>query len=84
MVRLVPSVSVIASTPFKPLKTGFGVYMNPRGDESWSASEVTSFAKSEADHAALVCSSLAIPMITLESPTPDEFEAIIAELLGAR
>jgi len=55
-----------------------------RGDESWNASEVASFAKSEADHAALVCSSLTIPMITVESPTPDEFEAIIAERLGAR
>ncbi len=51
-----------------------------RGDESWSESEIAVFAKSEADHAASICASLAIPLTTLESPTPEEFELAIAGL----
>lgn len=54
-----------------------------RGDESWNEGEVALFAKSEADHAASICASLAIPLTVLESPTSKEFELEIAGLLGS-
>lgn len=56
-----------------------------RGDDSWSEREVISFANSEADHAASICTSLAIPLTTLESPTPEEFELVVtSSLAGVR
>ena len=54
--------------------------LSSRGDVSWSADEISMFACSEADHAAIVCASLAIPMFTLEAPTSEEFDSAIAGL----
>ena len=58
--------------------------LSGRGDDSWSETEVTSFAHTEADHAAAVCSSLAVPLVTLQAPTSEEFESALAGLSVSR
>lgn len=55
-----------------------------RGDNSWAEAEVDAFALAEADHAASICASLAVPLITLHAPTPDEFESVLARLPVSR
>ena len=54
--------------------------LSDRGDDSWSEAEVIAFARAEADHAVSVCALLAVPLITLDAPTPAEFEAVLVGL----
>ena len=55
-----------------------------RGDNSWTEAEVDAFGLAEADHAAAICASLAMPLISLDAPTPDEFDAVLARLSISR
>ena len=51
-----------------------------RGDNSWAEAEVDAFALAEAEHAAAICASLAVPLVSLEAPTADEFDAVLEML----
>ncbi|WP_432729694.1 ATP-binding protein [Variovorax sp. W6] len=52
-----------------------------RGDNSWDEAEMASFARAEAEHAAFVASSLRIRLIELKSPSIDEFDEALKQVL---
>jgi adenylate kinase len=52
-----------------------------RGDSSWDEAEMASFARAEAEHAASVASSLRIRLIELNSPSIDEFDEALKQVL---
>lgn len=54
--------------------------LSDRGDRSWSVEQIDAFARAEVDHAGEVCDSLAIPLVVLEAPTLERFEAAVADL----
>lgn len=54
--------------------------MADRNNSSWDRDELIEFAKAEASHAAQVCAALAIPLVTLHAPTPDDFELALTAL----
>ena len=51
-----------------------------RRDNSWSEAEVISFACAEAEHARSICASLAIPLVSLQTPSSNEFDAALTGL----
>lgn len=54
--------------------------LSGRGDNSWDEDEVDCLSRAEADHATSVCAKLAIPLVALRAPTPEEFDITLAAL----
>lgn len=48
-----------------------------RGDESWTAGEITAFSEAEIQHGEAVASQLGIEVAILSSPNGDDFDAAV-------
>lgn len=53
-----------------------------RGDHSWTEDDVIAFSAAELDHGSAVAASLRVPLLSLESPSPEEFEACLRQVVG--
>ncbi|WP_304442149.1 hypothetical protein [Rhodoferax sp. OV413] len=55
-----------------------------RGDASWPHDELIRFSKAEFDHGLTVATTLQIPFVPLETPSRDDLESCLQELLAHR
>ncbi|MGJ7489605.1 ATP-binding protein [Variovorax sp. ZT4R33] len=55
-----------------------------RGDSSWNQDELIRFSKAEFDHGSKVATTLRIPFVPLETPSPEQLESCLRRLLVDR
>lgn len=55
--------------------------LSARGDVSWSEGEMRAFANAEHEHAETVASALHIPLTVLKTPSNDEFDSNLRQIL---